>query len=221
MFEDDHERGGFGSPFFFLEALAPMAVMTLMSMMSFGFILYLVARWRDNRAPQPDPQLGLKFALHFFRSNAYLMLLTGTTVLLFSMLGKDLGELREYIYRPAFGLIVPAAIVFGTMSVLLGKTNNYAYPAVGRLFAGYNLIVVGMAGFFAFVAGFVLLFQKGSSGNPGRVVWSMILVYTTAWAVQGALFGRQVLDAPPPPGTPPPPPFGGDVRPEPMQKPLA
>ena len=163
----------------------------------------------------------LQFALHFFRSNAYLMLLAGTAVLLFSMLGKDLGEAREFIYRPAFGLIVPAAIVFGTMSVLLGKTNNYAYPAVGRLLNGYNLIVVGLAGFFAFVAGFVLLFQKGSSGNAGRVVWSMILVYTTAWAVQGAMFGRQVLDAPSPPGTPPPPPAPGDVRPEPMQKPLA
>jgi hypothetical protein len=208
---------------FMLQMLGPMVMLMvmLMSMMLFyGLVVYVIARWRDNRAPVPDPQLGLKFALHFFRAYSYQILLMGTMILFFSMLGKDLGEAREFIYRPAFGLIVPAGVVFGVMSVLLGKTNNYSHPNVGRLFNGFNLLVVGMFGFAMFVAGFVLLFQKGSSGNAGRMVWSGILVYTTAWAVQGAIFGRSVLDAPPPPSAPIPPAGGGD-RPEPMQRPLA
>lgn len=221
MFDDD--SGGFGGPLFMLQAMAPMMIMitVLTTMMSFGLVLYLVARWRDHRAPAPDPQLGLKYVLHFFRFFSYVMLLGGTNLLVFSMLGKDLGEARELIYRPAFGLIVPAGIVFGITSVLLGKTNNYAYPAVGRLFSGFSLIAVGTAGFFAFVSGFVLLFQKGSTGQPGRIVWSMILVYTTAAAIQGAIFGRQVLEGPPPPPYAPPSPPAGDPLPEPMQKPLA
>lgn len=218
MYDDDDS--GFGGPMSMLAVMGPtMLMMMIMSMLSFAGILYIIARWRDHRAPMPDPQLGLKFALHFFRVQSYHVLLAGTVVLFFSMLGKDLGEFRQYIYRPAFGLIVPAGIVFGVTSVLLGKTNNYSHPTVGRLWNGYNLMVVGMIGFFAFVMGFVLLFQKGSSGNAGRMVWSAILVYTTAWAVQGAIFGRSVLDAPPPPSGPGP--MGGGEQPGPMQRPLA
>ncbi len=219
MFEDDDS--GFGGPMFMLQMMGPtIMMMMIMSMLSFAGILYIIARWRDHRAPMPDPQLGLKFALHFFRVTSYQVLLMGTVVLFFSMLGKDLGEARQYIYRPAFGLIVPAGIVFGVMSVLLGKTNNYSHPNVARLWNGYNLLVIGMIGFFSFVMGFVLLFQKGSSGNVGRMVWSAILVYTTAWAVQGAIFGRSVLDAPPPPSGPSGG-MGGGEPPGPMQRPLA
>jgi len=186
----------------------------------FPLSLYVVARWRDHRSATADPQLGLKFALHFFRTQSYQLLMFGTTMLIFSILGKDLGEHRDMIYRPAFGLLVPAGIVFGVMSVLLGKTNNDRVPQVGRLFNGYNLMVTGIIGFVAMVMLFEIFFQKGKSGNDGRMAWSAVLVYTTAWAVQGAMFGRAVLDAPLPYDAPPPPP-AGDPRPEPMQKPLA
>jgi hypothetical protein len=161
MFDDND--GGFGGPMFMLSMLGPsLMVMMMSSMLFFGLVLYVVARWRDNRAPVPDPQLGLKFALHFFRVHSYQILLMGTMVLFFSMLGKDLGEAREFIYRPAFGLIVPAGVVFGVMSVMLGKTNNYSHPNVARMFNGYNLIVVGMIG-------------RRVSGGKGKVAGLIVL----------------------------------------------
>lgn len=219
--DDDYGDSGFGGPFGVLGMMAPAMTGIVVISMLFPLLLYVVARWRDNRSPIPDPQLGLKFALHFFRVQAFQLLLIGTAMLLFSMLGKNLGEGRELIYRPAFGFLVPAGVVFGVTSVMLGKTNNYSHPIVARVFNGYNLLITGMIGFAVFVMAFQILFQKGKSGNEGRMIWSAVLVYTTAWAALGAMFSRQVLDAPPPPMAPPPLGPTGSDRPEPMQRPLA
>jgi hypothetical protein len=230
MFEDDDDyggRSGFGA-LYMLSAMTPVLMFMAITSLLFPLILYVIARWRDHRAPVPDSQLGLKFALHFFRVQSYQILLMGTAMLLYSMLSKELkGELRELVWRPALGLLVPAGIVFGVATAMLGKTNNYNSPNVGRLFNGYNLMVSGFVGFTALIAGFQAMFQKGSSGEFGRIAWTGILVYTTAWVVQGAVFGRSVIDAPPMSYDPPsssgtggsnePPP----AMPGPMQKPLA
>lgn len=228
MFEDDDDYGGRSlmGPMYLLSMMTPVLVVMLATSLLFPLLLYVIARWRDHRAPVADPQLGLKFALHFFRVQSYQLLLFGTAMLVYSMLSKELkGEMREFIYRPAFGFLVPAGIVFGVATAMLGRTNNYAYPAVGRLFNGYNLMLTGFIGFAALIWGFQALFQKGSSGELGRLAWTGILVYTTAWAVQGAIFGRTVLEQSPPtsyeppssapPGEPP------AAMPGPMQKPLA
>jgi hypothetical protein len=222
MFEDD-ERS-FGGPMFMLQAMAPTMTMIILvsGLVWFALVAYLVARWRDHRSPSPDPQLGLKFSLHFFRLVSFQTLMLGTVLLMFSMLGKNLGEGREYIYRPAFGLLVPSGAVFGVVSVMLGKTNNESHPIVSRMFGGLNLLFTGTLGFTTLIFAFVVLFQKGEAGQSGRIAWSGLLVYTTAWAALAAMFSRQVLDAPPPPTTyPPAGPAGGDDRPSPMQRPLA
>ncbi len=222
MFDDDDDSSrSFAGPMFILQAMGPIMMMMAVVSLMFPLLLYIVARWRDHRAPAPDTQLGLKFALHFFRIQSYQLLLFGTAMLLFTMLSKDLKGAREVVYRPAFGLLVPAGIVFGIATSMLGKTNNYAFPSVGRLFNGYNLMVTGVIGFGALMMGFQLLFAKGDSGEAGRIAWTAILVYTTAWVVQGALFGRAVLDAPPPANMPPSDFAPGPHVPEPMQKPLA
>jgi hypothetical protein len=223
MFDDDDEYGGRSmmGPMFLLQAMSPILMMMAVISLMFPLLLYVVARWRDGKSPVPDPQLGLKFALHFFRIQSYQLLLLGTAMLLYAMLTKMPSQAREFIYRPAFGFLVPCAVVFGVTTAMLAKTNNDGFPAVGRLFNGYNLMVSGLIGFAALIMGFQMLFAKGSSGDAGRMVWSGILVYTTAWVVQGAIFGRSVLDAPPPYNMPPsdlPPP--ADV-PSPMQRPLA
>lgn len=228
MFEDDDDYGSRSlmGPMYLLSMMTPVLVVMMITSLLFPLLLYVIARWRDHRAPVADPQLGLKFALHFFRVQSYQLLLFGTAMLVYSMLSKEMkGEMREFIYRPAFGFLVPAGIVFGVATAMLGRTNNYAYPAVGRLFNGYNLMLTGFIGFAALIWGFQALFQKGSSGEMGRLAWTGILVYTTAWGIQGAIFGRTVLEASPPtsyeppsaapPGEPPAP------MPGPMQKPLA
>ena len=231
MFDDDSDYSRPSlSPFAMIGTMTTaMVPMMLLSTMA-PFILYIVARWRDARSPAPDPQLGLKFALCFFRLQGYQILLVGTTMLLFSILmkgeGRFMSEIREMIYRPAFGLIVPGAIVFGVASSMLPRTNQAEYPNVGRLFAGYNLMMVGMVGFAALVMLFVLMFQKGDMGQAGRVAWSAVLVYTTAWVVQAITFAKYVFERPPPsslepPSSPPPPPAPPSDLPGPMQKPLA
>lgn len=221
----DYERRSMFGLLNLLEMAAPM--MMLIGLMStvFPILLYVFARWRDHNAPVPDQQLGLKFALHFFRVQSYQMLLFGTAMLLFAMLSKELkGDMREYVWRPAMAILVPSGAVFGVTTALLGRTNNVNHPGVGRLFGGYNLMVSGLVGFAALLAGFQAMFMKGSSGELGRIAWTGILVYTTAWIVQGAVFGRSVLDASPTSyehpssssNEPPPP-----AVPGPMQKPLA
>jgi hypothetical protein len=227
MFEDDDDYGGGrGSSMFALQMLstiAPIMIFMMVSSFLFPLLLYIIARWRDIKSPAgPDPQLGLKFALHFFRIQSYQLLLFGAAMLLYAMLSKEMkGPMREFIYRPAFGFLVPSAIVFGVATAMLGKTNNYGYPNVGRLLNGYNLMVTGLVGFAALIWGFQMLFQKGESGELGRIAWTGILVYTTAWVVQGALFGRAVLDAPPAANMPPTDLPPGPGMPGPMQKPLA
>ena len=212
-----------------LEMAAPMMMLIAVMSTVFPILLYVFARWRDHQEPVQDPQLGLKFALHFFRVQSFQMLLFGTAMLLYAMLSKELkGDMREYVWRPAMAILVPSGMVFGVTTALLGRTNNYNHPQVGRLFNGYNLMVSGVIGFAALSAGFQAMFQKGSSGEFGRIAWTGILVYSTAWVVQGAIFGRSVLEAsptrydlpsssPPSSGNEPPPP----AVPGPMQKPLA
>jgi hypothetical protein len=223
--DDDYGSRGLG-PMYMLSMMTPVLVVMVITSLLFPLILYVVARWRDHRAPVADHQLGLKFALHFFRVQSYQLLLFGTAMLLYSMLSKELkGDMREFVYRPAFGFLVPAGGVCGVGTAMLGRTNNDSHPSVGRLFTGYNLMVSGFIGFAALIWGFQALFQKGSSGEMGRIAWTGILVYTTAWVVQGAIFGRSVLESAPqsydPPsssgGNEPPPP----AVPSPMQKPLA
>lgn len=229
MFDDhdDYGRSSFMGPMYLLSAMTPVFMFMLVSSLLFPF-LYVIARWRDHRAPVADPQLGLKFALHFFRVQSYQVLLMGTAMLLYSMLSKEMkGDMRELVWRPALGLLVPSGIVFLVATAMLGKTNNYNAPNVGRLFNGYNLMLSGLVGFTALIAGFQAMFMKGSSGEFGRIAWTGILVYTTAWVVQGAVFGRSVIEAPPQSYEPPSSSgMGGNEPPSPavpgpMQKPLA
>jgi hypothetical protein len=230
---DDDEYGEYGRRYMMeaiLDVVRPTALVIGLISTIFPILLYVIARWRDHNAADRDQHLGLKFALHFFRTQSYQLLLFGTAMLLYSMLTKEMkGDLREYIWRPAMAFIVSSGAVFGVTTALLSRTNNYNYPSVGRLFNGYNLMVSGLIGFAALTAGFQAVFQKGSSGEFGRIAWTGILVYTTAWVVQGAIFGRSVLESSPtrydmpsstgasPSGGEPPPP----AVPGPMQKPLA
>lgn len=228
---DDYDDGP--SPFRMfglLGMIAPMMATMVMAGMVWMGLLYVIARWRNNRAAVPDPQLGLKFALHLFRFHGYQLLLLGGMMLLFTVLLKkeEYGPTRGDIVRPAFAFLVAGGIVFGVHQLLLTKTNQAQHPLVGRLFAGLNLIVTGLVGFIGLVLALQMLFAKGSGGLPARAAWSVVLVYCGAWGVQGALMGKTMLDgsAPPPesmtppampgaPGVPPAP------VPEPMRQPLA
>ena len=96
MDDDDYGSRSFMGPMYMLSMMTPVLMIMAITSLLFPLILYVVARWRDNKAPVADPQLGLKFALHFFRVQSYQILLMGAAMFLYALLSKELkGEARE------------------------------------------------------------------------------------------------------------------------------
>lgn len=173
--------------------------------------LYPIARWKAQREPHVDNQLGLKVALHYFKLIGFQVLLLGGAVILWTVIRK--GGSKGDGFRVGFGYLVPAAIIFGAHVAMLKRTTDETLITVRRLFMGYNLIVTGIIGTVALVVGFQALFAKGSVAEEGRLYLAACLVYVTAWALCGARFamlsGADLTGAPPqqvtmPPGPPPP-----------------
>jgi hypothetical protein len=214
------------SPFQVLQMVGPMMFLVPMLLwvaLIGPLVIYPIARWKLHREQGADNQLGLKVALHYFRMAAFQLVLLGAVVLVYAVIGK--GSDKGDIYRAAFGFLVPAGIVLGVHSMLVIRTNDAQYPAVHRLFMGYNLLVVGLIGFTALVAGSQVLFAKSSGGgDQGRLLFAAVLVYCGAWAACGIQFGRGVLGGPgagtgsfdhvvTPPVAAPPPPAGPSLPP--------
>jgi hypothetical protein len=156
-----------------------------------AIVLYILLRVRAGR-DGADPQLGWKFVLGYFRALAFHLLLLGGVALTFGIIMKSGGMDKEMIYRPALGFMLPAAILFGLHTWALTRTNYAEHPMVGRVLAGFSLIISGIAGSLALFVVFQLLFEKGASGNQGRFFWSLFLVYGTAWVVQAVRFAKRV-----------------------------
>ncbi|HTL35926.1 MAG TPA: hypothetical protein VL326_22505 [Kofleriaceae bacterium] len=143
-------------------------------------VLYPVARWKAHREPHLDTQLGLKVALHTFRFIAFQLLLVGAMIVLWTVMRKT-SDGRGDFYRAGFGLLLPAALVFGGHVMLLMRTNDSMFPTVRRLYFGYNLVVTGLLGLVALVVASEALFSKGSSGDNGRLCYAAFVVYVAAW----------------------------------------
>jgi hypothetical protein len=173
---------------------ATAVISIIVTLTLFGpLVLYVVARWRSHRAPAPDPHLGLKFALHWFATSAFHLTLAGTTVLIFTIISPGPSSAKGDTYRFAFAMLVPASIILATHLMLLKRTNDLEVPGVRRLFLGYNTIVTGLAGFIALLAGFQLLFAKGSVAPMGHLAGAAILVYCSAWLGLGWRLSQLVM----------------------------
>jgi hypothetical protein len=153
-------------------------------------ILYLVARWRTYEEGLNDNQLGLKVALSFFKVAAYQISLAGLFLLVYALMSDSPGEAQEQILRTAAGLLVPGLIVYGAHFYAYNHTNHREIPTVDRLFAGVNLLQTGLVGFVSLLVACFLLFQKDIPDETERLVWSLVIVYSLAWIVQGLLFAR-------------------------------
>jgi hypothetical protein len=210
MDDDDY---GYGRSLSFLRMLIeygqtlvfPIAVAIIVS----PLVLYLVARSRAKLDPFPDAQLGLKFAIGYFKSIAFHASLVGGVVIVFAILMKS--SEKSPVYRTGFGIFVPAIGVYLVHMIGLTRTNQGEHPMVGRLLAGWSLLVSGIIGFVALMLVSQTVFQKGSSGETGRLAWALFLVYGSAWVVQAARFFRATTSPlgslseelpyyPPPPG---------------------
>lgn len=174
--------------------------------------LYPIARWKAQREPHVDTQLGLKVALHYFKLIGFQVLLLGAAVILWTLIRK--GGSKGDGFRVGFGYVIPAAIIYGAHVALLKRTTDETLLTVRRLFMGYNVIVTGIIGTVALVVGFQALFAKGTVGEEGRLYLAACLVYVTAWGMCGARFavltGADLTGAPPQQfvAPPPPPPAG-------------
>ncbi len=189
----DSEFGSSMTLFRILPAATAVASIAITLSLFGPMVLYLIARWRAHRAPVVDPQLGLKFALHWFATSAFHLALMGGVLLVFTIIGPGPSSGKGEAYRMAFAMLVPAGLVLGVHLMLLRRTNDLEVPGVRRLFLGYNLIVTGLVGFISLVFGFQLLFAKGSVAPLGHMAGSAILVYGGAWAGLGWRFGQLVL----------------------------
>lgn len=186
------------SPFQWLQVVGPslFVIPLLLWLVVLGpLLVYPIARWKDRTR---DNQLGLKFALHYFKLIAFQTVLLGAVIVVFTVISKDRSGKGD-MYRAGFAFLVSGGIVLGAHLALLKRTNDDVVHTVRRLFAGYNLLLTGLVGFISLVIGFQALFAKGSAGNEGRLFFSMILVYCGAWAALGIQFGRVVLDGSEPP----------------------
>jgi len=182
------------SPFQVLQILGPSLVVgpVLIWFLIFGpLLIYPLARWKQHREAHVDPQLGLKVALHFFALVAFQVALFAGFVILYTVLSKAEGKSDGF--RMGFALLVPAGLVLGVHLALLARTNQHAFPAVRRLFLGYNLLLTGLLGFLALITVFYYLLRRGGGGDDVRFAIAATLVYVSAWAVLGVQFGRLVL----------------------------
>ena len=136
MDDFDGGGGGFRSPLLMMMGAAvPVMIFFLFMTLVVPMVLYLVARSRQNREGPPDPQLGIKVALCFFRQLGYQFMLGGGLMILYGMTSKMLSGNREAVMRPALGLLVPALIVWGVHNLALQRTNRIQFPIVERLYA--------------------------------------------------------------------------------------
>lgn len=195
------------SPFQMMRLLGPVIVIgpLLLAMLVSGpFVLYPIARWRQQRSGVVDPQLGLKSALEYFRMLALQLGLIGLLTIVFAMLSKMSSVDKGDLYRTGFGLFIPTALLFAAHHAMLRRTNQLAFTTPRRLFAGYNLVITGVLGMISFILVFQALFAKGSTGDFGRFTAAALLVYGGAWAGSGMKFLRLVRDdGGPPPYVPP------------------
>jgi hypothetical protein len=180
--------------FMILRVLAPaMGALAVSIMLWVPLVMYVIARWRQNKDPVPDPQHGPKFALHYFGSIALQLALGGLSLLLYTLVSKEDSDYKGDSYRAAAGFLLAGGLVLGITAGLRRFTNDDERPGVRRLFTGFNLITAGAVTFFALVAGFQLLFMKGRGGDGiGRLAMVVLLVYGGATAYLALRLGKIV-----------------------------
>lgn len=151
----------------------------------FPFV-YVLLRWRQAREGEtPDPQLGLKVALHYFATIGWHIALMATVLLLYSFV-VDNSRVQETFVRMGAGLLLGGMIVYGLHRALIARmTDSASRPNVTRVFKGLNLVLTGLIGMAALVALCVMITQEEIPEEPFKIGGVLALVYLGAWASQG------------------------------------
>jgi hypothetical protein len=153
-------------------------------------VVYIVLRWQaHHEGDAPDPQLGLKILLCFFRSLALHTALAGAGFIVY-------GLMPDTRYEPSFRIGCPLLIAGGLVSILHDGvvrrwTNSAARPTVAKTFAGIGLAMTGLIGFGALASLLLFAFQKIHVGEGLNISLAVALVALPTWAVHGIRFVRR------------------------------
>ena len=92
--------------------------------------------------------------------------------------------------------LLGGGIVYGAHAFIIDKrTNTLQFPAVARIYNGFNLVMTGLVAMAAVVATLVMLFQKHTPTIAIRGALVLLLVYGAAWAAQAAFLFKRVESA--------------------------
>jgi hypothetical protein len=162
----------------------------------FPFV-YVILRWRQAREGEPpDPQLGLKVALHYFATIGWHVTLIALFIVLYSFV-VDSSRTQEVMLRMGAGLLLGGVTVYGLHRVLIARmTDSAERPNVVRVFRGLNLVLCGLIGMSALIAVCAMITQESVPEEPFKIAGLLMLVYLTAWAAQARGLAAMVAAKP-------------------------
>jgi len=162
-----------------------MLMMMVYSLIPLFPFVYVLLRWRQGREGEPaDPQLGLKVALHYFATIGLHVVLMGVVAALYSFM-VDGSRVAETLLRSGAGLLVGGGVVLGGHRALLGRlTDSATRPNVARVFAGLNLVLCGLIGTGALIAGSLMICQERVPEDGLKIALVLLAVYLSAWGLQ-------------------------------------
>jgi len=156
--------------------------------------IYFIFRYRSAQEGQRDPHIGGKTALHIFFSIGVLMVLGGITGLTVDLL-TDPGEGQggaSALTRSSAAFVVSGLIISACgFAALRRATNDVAYPMVGRLFIGLRFALSALIAFSAMTMWFQIWFAEGDSGEVGRTMFGVMVV----WLVSTGVHFRMLLES--------------------------
>ena len=159
--------------FYFIIPLAPIA--------------YIFLKWRAYRDHSPpDPQLGIKVVLFYFKTLAYQAILVAVTLIIYGILK---GGYKDEM-RTGFGILVGGGIIYSLHLVMIQNIfKTTSTKLVSRFYGGFNLVIAGILGMVSLVVLCVVIFQGDVSDIKLPV--SALLVYGLAWVYQAASLIRK------------------------------
>jgi uncharacterized membrane protein YuzA (DUF378 family) len=151
-------------------------------------IIYIFIKWRYYRdEAAPDPQLGMKVVLYYFKTLAYQGLLVSLAVLFYSVLDNE-----SNIIKVGLGIFISCGLLYIVHYIIIPKlTNTLEFPLTARVYTGFNLIIVGLIGMISFVITVTILIDKGLKNS--ELPLAIFVVYAIAWVVQTLLFCKPSL----------------------------
>lgn len=154
---------------------------------------YIVIKGRDLLRPRRDPQVGLKVVLHFLLTAAIEGTLIGLTIILVHILTNSLGASELNLFRVGLGFAISGAILSGGyLFVLSAHTNDRAWPAARRAYAGIRVMLAGIVMTVSLVWTLILLLADADSREVGELEtgFSLFVVWSLATTIEFFVFSR-------------------------------